>query len=309
MAITRIQLFGRMAIFVDDRPLAVGPPHIKPLELCAYLLIHRQHSHPREALATLLWPELPPAHGKKNLRKVLCTLQHLLTDAVGPGDPPLLLIEHDWLALNPARELQLDVAAFEQAYALAQQYEGDLDTKTAQVIATAVALYEGELLTGLYADWCLYERERLENMYFELQHTLMAYAEHRHAYKQAIAHGLEILRHDRANERAHRDLIRLYYLIGDRSAALHQYEHCVATLATELGVGPCKCTESLYRQICRDERAMLSATPDVDDTAWQHMQRADPQTRSYLQQIHAELQRVLQQVQDEIQRVEGLLKS
>lgn len=56
-------------------------------QLFTYLLIHRRRSHPREALATLLWPELPSAHAKKNLRKVLCILQHLLTDAVRPGDP------------------------------------------------------------------------------------------------------------------------------------------------------------------------------------------------------------------------------
>lgn len=56
----------------------------------------------------------------------------------------------------------------------------------------------------------------------EMRHLLLVAAEHRQAYEQAIAHGCEILRYDRANERAHRDLMRLYYLSGNRSAALRQ---------------------------------------------------------------------------------------
>lgn len=302
MAAIRINLFGRLAVFVDDRPLVVGPPHIKPIELFTYLLIHRRRSHPREALATLLWPDLPSAHTKKNLRKVLCTLQHLLADAVRLGHPPVLLIEHDWITLNPALDLQLDVAVFEQAYALSQRHTSDWpNADTVQSIEAAVALYEGELLSGLYADWCLHERERLENIYLELRHLLLVAAEHGQAYEQAIAHGCEILCHDRANERAHRDLMRLYYLSGNRSAALRQYGHCVAALVGELGVRPRHHTEQLYRQICSDELA-------TDRTELQREPGVSADRSSHLQQIRAELQRTLGQVQDELQRVERLLQ-
>lgn len=308
MRTLRINLFGRLAVFVDECPLTVGPPHTKPLELFAYLLIHRRRSHSREALATLLWPEMPPAPAKRNLRKVLCTLQHLLADAVPPGDPQVLLIEHDWLALNPALDLQLDVERFEQAYALARQHAGTLlDSQTTQVLAAAVELYADELLAGCYCDWCLHERERLENMYLELLHALMVDAEHRHAYEQAIAYGCEILRHDRASERTHRDLMRLYYLSGDRSTALRQYGHCVSALINDLGVKPRTCTEQLYRQICSDE-LMPSAELSAEHPELQRELGAGADRSSHLQQIRAELQRTLGQVQDELQRVERLLQ-
>jgi DNA-binding SARP family transcriptional activator len=264
--------------------------------------------HPRETLATLLWADLTPQQARKNFRKVLYTLQHFLSDVTGPDVPPLLLIKQDWIAINSTTELHLDIAVFEQAYALAQQKMGTrLDAQAAQILTDAVQLYEGELLTGLYDDWCLYERERLENMYLELLHILMVYAEAGQAYEQAISYGLEILRHDGANERTYYDLMRLYYCSGNRTAALHQYEHCVAALEKELGVRPCKTTRLVYEQICRDEFALPPGDPDTSNP---HRQlSAYAEAHHQLQQIHKELQATLNQVQEKIYFVERLMQS
>lgn len=302
-----INLFGQLAIFVDDHPLFIGPSLTKPLELFAYMLINRKRPQAREAIATLFWPDLDHTHAKKSLRKVLCTLQCFLADVVKKGLPPVLLIERDWIALNPALHLQLDVDIFEHAYGLAQEHIGSaLDQQSAQILAAAVARYEGDLLTGLYADWCLYERARFENMYLELLHKLMVYAETCRAYEQAITYGLQILRYDRANERAYVDLMRLYYLSGNRSAALHQYANCVAALAKELGVKPRKSTEKLYQQICHDDLAAIQ--PGAVGMEREVGQQIKPLSRSHLQQARADLQRVLEQVQGDIERVERLLK-
>lgn len=90
----------------------IGIPHTKPHERFAYLLLHRRRNHPREALATLLWPEATPSQARKNLRKALCILQRTLAKAGEPADPPILLVEHDWITLNPALDLHVDVAEF-----------------------------------------------------------------------------------------------------------------------------------------------------------------------------------------------------
>lgn len=307
MRTLRIKLFGSLTIYLDEELLFAGIPHTKPLELFAYLLVHRDCPQPREALATLLWPELPGAQAKKNLRQVLCSLQHLLTDTIRPDTPPVFLIEHNWIGLNPSQELQLDVATFEQAYPLAwQPVDTSLDCQGTRMLTAAAALYRGELLSGLYADWCLYERERLENMYLEICHRLLVDAEHRQAYGQAIQHALAILQHDRANERAHRDLMRLYYLSGNRSAALRQYGNCVANLARELGVKPRGCTEQLYRQICQDE--LVPAAAHATAAAEQLAGNVESQHFSNLQRIRSELRQVLQQVETEIQQIERLLQ-
>lgn len=306
MAHFRINLFGRFAIFIDQRPLALTRVQTKPIELLAYLLLFRRHPHGREVIAALLWPDLTPTQARRNLRKVLCTLQQLLTDSHRANDPPLVLIDHEWLAINPICDLQLDVAIFEQAYVAAQQRtSADLSPHMVSTLTAAVELYSGELLTGFYADWCLQERERLENMYLELRRVLLLVLEQQQAYDQAIIHGLEILRHDRANERTYRDLMRLYYLSGNRSMAIHQYEHCVAALRKELGVSPSKVTTQLYQHLCSDD---LDAAEHSDgDAARAAAVSGERPQQQHLLKMRTELQQMLQQVQEELQHVERML--
>jgi len=58
-----------------------------------------------------------------------------------------------------------------------------------------------------------------------------------------------LLRLEAWREEAHREVMRLLALDGQRSAALAQYETCRRLLAEELGVEPSEATELLYTQI------------------------------------------------------------
>ena len=68
-----------------------------------------------------------------------------------------------------------------------------------------------------------------------------------------------MLREDRARERTHRRLMRLYYLAGDRTGALRQYERCAAALRQELDVEPSRRTSELERRIRRDDPGLAVA--------------------------------------------------
>ena len=81
---------------------------------------------------------------------------------------------------------------------------------------------------------------------------LVQYCEIHQKYDAGLAYGWQILRHDHAYERAHRQLMRLYALSGDRTQALHQYQRCVNALQVELGVEPSARTRQLYDQIQAD---------------------------------------------------------
>ena len=65
----------------------------------------------------------------------------------------------------------------------------------------------------------------------------------------ALTHATRWLALDPLHEPAHRALIRLHALRGDRAAALEQYRDCVRTLSNELGVPPVQETTSLYEAI------------------------------------------------------------
>jgi DNA-binding SARP family transcriptional activator len=129
----------------------------------------------------------------------------------------------------------------------------DLSSDQVQLLHEAVELYSGELLTGWYQDWCLLERERLQAMYLAMLDKLMIYCMVHHQYESGVEYGIRILRIDYAREKTHQRLMRLFYLSGDRTSALRQFERCAEILMRELKVKPTKSTILLYEQIVADQ--------------------------------------------------------
>ena len=54
---------------------------------------------------------------------------------------------------------------------------------------------------------------------------------------------------DPYREPAHRELMRCHFRLGDRVAAIKQYQTCVQILRDDLGLSPTSETEELYLQI------------------------------------------------------------
>jgi DNA-binding SARP family transcriptional activator len=266
MSILRIHLFEKFCVRRNEQVLD-GFDARKVQELFCYLLLHRDHSLPRETLAGLLWPETTTAQSKKNLRQTLWQLQTALGSQNESTFNRLLLVEPDWVQLNSEANLWLDVAVFEQAYNLAQKIPGQqLDSSIAQLLIETVQFYQGPLLEGWYQDWCLLERERLQNIYLAMLDKLMSYCEVHQDYETGLLYGLRIMCYDRARERTHRRMMRLYYFLGDRAEALRQYERCAAALEEELGISPSKSTIAIYKQIQADqldEPAFIPAEVDA----------------------------------------------
>ena len=129
---------------------------------------------------------------------------------------------------------------------------GDLSDECAHALEQAVHVYRGDFLEGCYQDWCIFERERLQNIYLNVLDKLMDHCQSTGDYEAGLAYGAQMLRLDRARERTHRRMMQMYYLAGDRTAALRQYDRCAAALSQELGVKPSQRTEILCEQIRND---------------------------------------------------------
>jgi len=301
MAALHFSLFGRFRCEADGREIT-GLEARKVQELLIHLLLHRQHPTTREALATLLWGERNDAQARKYLRQALWQLQRALDAACHPLTP-LLRTDADWIELDPALPLWLDVEQFEHAYTTTQRVDGSaLSEAQAELLCQAVALYQGDLLEGWYQDWCIAARERFQQVYLAMLDKLIAFAEHSGDHALGIHYGELSLRCDPARERTHRRLMRLHCMAGNRTAALRQYESCVELLHRELSVEPAKSTQLLYAQICRDQFAAPDpiATPAVDLG-----ELAEVLAR--LGQMQTTLLQTIQQVQRDIARVERLL--
>ena len=257
----RVRLFGQFQVQCGAEVLTgCFPPKLQ--ELFCYILLFRDDAHRRETQASLLWPNSTTPHSKKNLRQALWQLQSLsaLGDILRNCD--VLLVDAGWIHLNPQANLWLDVQVFEDSLSRSEGGPGRcLDALQAETLAAAVALYQGDLLQGCYQEWCLYERERLQNAYLHTLDKLIDYCETCGEYKAGLAYGDRALHCDGARERTHRRLMRLHYFAGDRTAALRQYDHCVEALHRELDVEPAGRTVALYQRIRAGQSA--DGTPSL----------------------------------------------
>ena len=293
----RIFLFGQFRVQCGEEILTEQySPKLQ--QLFCYLLFFRDRSHSREALASLLWGNSSTAQSKKYLRQALWQLQNSVESRDRGGSWHMLLVDPDRVCLNPNADLWLDVAVFERAFARTQGIAGaTLDSQQVQALYDAADLYRGDLLEGCYQDWCLYERERLQNMYLTLLDKLMDYCEAHNKCEIGLDFGARILRYDGARERTHRRLMRLYYLTGDRTAALRQYDHCVRALRKELAVKPAARTVTLYQLIRTDRFPGPTQSPLTGSIPHPS---SSPQWPEMVEQLR-HLQRSLARVQDELQ--------
>lgn len=301
----KVYLFGEFRAQYND--CEIGPfPSAKARELFCYLLLHRDRSHLREVLASLLWGDCPTSLSKKYFRQTLWQLQQALHGHLPKKSTRLFRVDRESLRLDSQPRLWLDCAVFEQAFAMVQGVRGEqIGERQARCLLDAVSLYKGDLLEGHYQDWCLYHRERLQNIYIAILDKLVGYCEAHRKFEAGMAHAELLLRQDEACERAYYRLIRLHYLAGDRAGALRQFQRCETALQKELGVAPSRRTLELYEQIRSDKLETDCKPGQLRESSSRRVSESPPLPR--LQAIQSLLRKLQHRVHREIQEAERTL--
>jgi DNA-binding SARP family transcriptional activator len=200
--------------------------------LLAYLLLHREASVSRRKLAFLFWPDSSEGQARTNLRHLIHELRCAL-----PQSEQFLVGDQDTVGWNLTAPYSLDVADFDR---LAAQ------KGSPEALRQAVNLYRDELLPGVYPDWILAERARLEQQYKDALIELSAHYEEQGNYLESIQVTRQLLLKDPLSEPVYCSLMRLHAWQGDRAGVMRFYETCADTLERELGVFPSAGTQVTY---------------------------------------------------------------
>jgi DNA-binding SARP family transcriptional activator/tetratricopeptide (TPR) repeat protein len=265
-----LSFLGCFHVCLDDRPVTDFKSN-KVRALLAYLAVEADRPHRREALAGLLWPDWPDRDALSNLRYALASLRRTIGDHA--ATPPFLLITPQTIQFNPASDYWLDVAE------LGRQIADGAEPVSAQ------SLYRGSFLPGFsigdaapFEEWALLRREQISLQLMSLLGSLAAYHEARGNYPAAQSCARQQVALESWSEEAHRTLMRVLALDGQRSAALHQYCRCRDLLRDELGVEPAEETTTLYEAI----RAGVVADKETGKQGNKDVGRRVPSSLAYL---------------------------
>ncbi len=302
MTVLKVRLLGKPDVQWSDHDFLALPTKVQ--ELFFFLLLYRRYPQDRDRLAEQLWGEAEPTRSRKYLRQTLWQLQMAVTQPVTQSTAPLLILDKNWIHLNLDAGIWLDVWELERAFTAVCDIPGQqLSQAQMESAQAAIELYQGELLTGWYHDWCIIERERFQSIYLTLLEKLMDACIVHHHYENGITYGMRVLHYDRARERTHRLLMRLYYLSGNRSAALRQFDQCATALTEELNVAPAQRTLSLRDQIRVDQLVMADAPvqrpPNISESSW----ISKAQVVAELKELQSHLANLQHEVKTLIQRL------
>jgi predicted ATPase/DNA-binding SARP family transcriptional activator len=241
-----VQVGGQPAAFRTDAERA----------LLAYLAAHQGIPQRRDTLAGLLSPDRTDQEALTYLRNRLTRLRSSLGD--DRAKPPWLAVDRKEIALRAGHDIGIDLTEFAQRLAAVESHPhrqlAGCPTCLAHLQA-AVNLVRGELLAGLnfpselWESWLVAQREHVQ------QRALDAMTRLREA-RIALGEWPAVLEIAQAQlglepwlEAAHRARMQALVQLGDRNAALAQYEECVHLLWDELGVEPEDETTELFERI------------------------------------------------------------
>lgn len=234
----------------------------KAQALLAYLAVEAAHPQRRETLAALLWPDVSHSSALGNLRGTLYRLRSALNKHTPELGKRLVISTQRTLQIN--RELiSVDLLILQEliresdshnhaAFELCDECLANLDSAT--------ALYRGEMMPGFglhdapfFEEWLRQQRETFQQtMVLTLQTLSIAYTAQA-KYEKAQHHIRHLLTIDPYHEDAHYQMISILASMGQRSAALQQYETYRHALYEDLEIEPSQTVRVLYEQILTGE--------------------------------------------------------
>lgn len=310
-----VKLFGSGQAYIGDQPLSGFPNQYGCLLLC-YLLLNKPHPQNREKIANQFWGGLPSQTSRKYLRNALWRLRHAFQIAGEPLEK-YIFINEDTISFINHETTWLDTEIFENVisrHLIIPEHE--INDEQVQNLENATDLYIGDLLESCYDDWCLYDRERYRLLYTHAMQKIMLFHTHHLHFRQALSTGERLLALDNTQEKVHRQMMGLYWLQGNRSAAISQYKKCYEILHEELGIRPMRETRTIYEQILSGQTQpnTVSDLPIRDastaENQFPNKLQAQYQSESLFSHTLQRLQKLQEKIEEthaEIQQLERII--
>lgn len=237
-----VYCFGNFEVLGKDDYQPVQWKTSKAKELFAYLIKNSNKTINKEKILEDIWPDMDPEQTSKWLHTYIYQIRKVLKNF---GIRKGLIYEHKGYRLESQRVV-CDVDKFEY---IINNYQLEEKENQLKYLIKAINLYRGEYLEGCYSKWIIEEKHRLEGLYLlALERLAERYIEDKE-YHQAVDCLNKMLKTAPLLEKAHEMLMIIYEKMGDRIAAITQYENFHQTIKSELGIEPRTQMKALYNKL------------------------------------------------------------
>lgn len=206
--------------------------------LVGFLACQRGARAPRGRIAAALWPDRDEEAGRHCLATTLWRLKRTMKT----GHP---LITSDADPVGLLGKPWIDMIAFQTRVEAVLKRSANPAPGDARRLRTALALYRGPFLDGLFSEWALLERERLACLHLDGLHALAQIEADAGNWAKSMRASQMLCRLEPLREDGHRLLMQAYAETGNRGLALRQFRICADVLERELGVTPMLETRAL----------------------------------------------------------------
>lgn len=244
----KIYTLGRFEVWRDGILVTfAGKVPKKPLMLLKVLTAFGGHAVPEHKLCDALWSDEDADMALKSLDVNVVRLRRLL------GHQSAIVAGDALVGLNP-NICWVDAWAFERK---AQSIEPWMEGATVERYAEqAFSLYRGEFLPAeTDADWALGRRELLRGRFLRLVESVAMRYERAQLWEQALARYQGGLQADQLAESFYQGSMRCLGKMGRHSEAIGAYRRLRQLLSVLLGVSPSEASQSLARELQRDNPA------------------------------------------------------
>lgn len=235
-----VRAFGKSQVKANGRLITSSQWQTQEVRNLFFYFLHAAQAVTKEQVGLEFWPDISPSQLKVRFKNNIYRLRRALGQDT-------ILYEDNLYQFNHTLDYECDVGTFETQISLAQTAQ-DIRERIA-CYQSAVALVKGSYLEDIDTVWVETERERLRREYISALLSLAGlYLESGDATR-ALQTCQRAIASDSCCEEAHRQAMRIYYMMGDHAAIVRQYQACKEALESELGVPPSAETEVLYRSL------------------------------------------------------------
>lgn len=253
----RIHLFG--GFLLERGHTAMAPIASRSgRSLFAHLVMNRDRPQQRDLLSGMFWPDLPEGRARRRLSHTLWQIQ----DVVNTPETSHLDVTTDTLAFATTTPYWLDVEEFDRIFDTDPATHPEASEVT--LLREAVELYRGDFLAGYFDDWVIEVQDHYRQRYLKALRRLVNATKGTGAYEEALDFARRLTHHDSLDEEAHREVMRLNFLLGRTTEAIEQFERCRSVLEEELGTEPSAPTVELYEKVLRQRRSGIRPLKEND---------------------------------------------